>query len=224
MATSGTYTMTVDLKGGTCNNLVIGVMDTTTWVSKQWVEFSGITTAWQSFSWTFNAFANGMADMHWAWASQYGGVQSQGTIHIRNLTIASPSTSTSIIAASLDVVGAITSSDAVTAVSFVSTSDRSIKENIQDANLGVIQGVFDQIEVKQYQRTDVPGNRIGFIANDFVAALPEEYGNVTRMVYDSGNPLFALDYSRACCLLWGVCKNQQAALKALTARVAALES
>ena len=204
---------------------MIGVMDTTTWVSKQWVEFSGITTTWQSFSWSFNAFANGMADMHWAWASQYGGVQSQGTIHVRNLTIAAPSTSTSTITASLDVVGAIASSDVISAVSFVSTSDRAVKQNIVDADLNSVQAVFDAISLKSYQRVDSPGlNRVGFVAQDFEAALPKEFENIVHMSYATGNPLLSLDYSRASCILWGVCKNQQAALAALVARVEALES
>ena len=85
-------------------------------------------------------------------------------------------------------------------------------------------GIFDAIEVKQYSRTDVAGKRLGYIAQDFATALPEEYGNIVHMSYSTGNPLLSLDYSRIGCLLWGVCKNQQAELKALTARVAALES
>ena len=133
------------------------------------------------------------------------------------------SSNTCTISAPL-TTGSINSSSVVTAVSFTSTSDRSIKENIQDANLDTIQGVFDAIEVKQYERIDVPGKRLGYIANDFKAVLPEEYGNIVQMEYSTGNPLLSLDYSKVGCLLWGVCKNQQATLAALTARVAALES
>ncbi len=62
------------------------------------------------------------------------------------------------------------------------------KKNIENCDLDVIQKVFDNIEVKQYQRSDNPGDRIGFIAQDFVKNLPEEYDNITRMTYDSGNP------------------------------------
>ena len=106
----------------------------------------------------------------------------------------------------------------------IQTSDARIKENIANCDLDEIQAVFDQVEVKQYQRTDVPGNRIGFIANDLAAALPDEWGNITRMTYDTGTPLWGLDYARlGSTILWGVCKKQQAQLAALTARVAALE-
>ena len=81
----------------------------------------------------------------------------------------------------------ITSSGDIQCVSLVQTSDEKIKENITNCDLDVIQKVFDNIEVKQYQRTDYQGNRIGFIAQDFVANLPEEYGNITHMTYDTGN-------------------------------------
>ena len=78
--------------------------------------------------------------------------------------------------------------------------------------------------MKQYNRTDVAGKRLGYIAQDFTTALPEEYGNIVHMSYSTGNPLLSLDYSKVSCILWGVCKNQQVALAALTARIAALEN
>ena len=84
--------------------------------------------------------------------------------------------------------------------------------------------MFNQIEVKQYTRTDHPGNRIGFIAQDMVAALPDEWSNITRMTYDAGNPLWGLDYARLTTILWGVCKNQQARLDQVEARLAVLEN
>ena len=89
--------------------------------------------------------------------------------------------------------------------------------------MDVIQKVFDNIEVKQYQRTDAPGNRIGFIAQDFVEALPEEYDNITHMTYDTGNPLYGLDYARINCILWGVSKNQQKRINELEERLTLLE-
>ena len=81
--------------------------------------------------------------------------------------------------------------------------------------MNVIQEIFDSFEVKQYQRTDVQGNRIGFIAQDFVNALPTEYDNITHMDYSTGNPLWGLDYARLTTILWGVCKNQEERIKAL---------
>ena len=214
--------MSMELQSGTATNLVVNVNNLLTWAGAQSTNFTGLTSNWQTYTMQLNAVAAGQFSVYLGYVSGTGFTQTSGTILLRNLQFFVPVSSASITAPL--TTGSITSSATVTAVSFTSTSDRSIKENIQDANLDTIQGVFDAIEVKQYERTDVSGKRIGFIANDFAAALPEEYGNIVQMTYDSGNPLFSLDYSRINCILYGVCKNQQAALAALTARVAALES
>ena len=92
-----------------------------------------------------------------------GITQSVGTVHVRNLSIALPSSTASTITAPL-TTGDITSSGAIQCVSLVQASSERIKENVTNCDLDVIQKVFDNIDVKQYQRTDNPGNRIGFIA------------------------------------------------------------
>ena len=71
------------------------------------------------------------------------------------------------------------------------------------------------VDVKTYNRLDVPGPRIGFIAQDLQRALPAEFANIMGMQYGD-QPLLALSYDRLVCVLWG-------AVKALTARVDALE-
>ena len=81
--------------------------------------------------------------------------------------------------------------------------------------MDVIQGVFDAVDVKQYERTDIEGNRIGFIAQDLVKVLPIEYDNIAQMSYTTGNPLWGLDYARLTTILWGVCKNLQSRVDAL---------
>ena len=105
---------------------------------------------------------------------------------------------------SCDSLTAVTT---VTCVSVIQTSDESIKQNIVNCDLAVIQGVFDAVDVKQYERTDIEGNRIGFIAQDLVKALPIEYDNIAQMTYNTGNPLWGSDYARLTTILWGVCKN-----------------
>ena len=40
------------------------------------------------------------------------------------------------------------------------------------------------------------------------------------MTYDTGNPLWGLDYARVCCILWGTCKNQEERIKALETQTA----
>ena len=219
--TTGIWNVEVELQAGTTNEMVFTAFHGG-WTNVQYIEFTGLTTSWQTFTWTFNALSGGDLYVNLGYDLQVPVTQTAGTVLWKNWRIyQSPATCT--ISAPL-TTGSITSSATVTAVSFTSTSDRSIKTNIHDANLETIQGVFDAIEVKQYERTDVAGKRLGYIANDFEAVLPEEYGNIVQKVYSSGNPLLSMDYSRLSCILWGVCKNQQAALAALTTRVAALES
>jgi hypothetical protein len=104
----------------------------------------------------------------------------------------------------------------VTALSFASTSDQAIKENVQNASLEDCTRILQDVDVKTYTRTDVPGQRIGFIAQDLQRSLPEEFANIMGMQYGGDQPLLALSYDRLVCVLWG-------AVKALTARVDALE-
>jgi hypothetical protein len=127
----------------------------------------------------------------------------------------------------LDVAGNIT------CVAVAQTSDRSIKENVQDASLDDLQAIFDSSEVKTYTRTDgVEGKRYGFIAQDVKSQLPSDISNIvfeTRVPTPEGEEpgamLLALDYSRlSSSVLWGVCKKQQQAIEALTLRLDALEA
>ena len=72
-------------------------------------------------------------------------------------------------------------------------------------------------------RKDIPGQRIGFIAQDVEGNLPPEFANIT-MRYGGDMPLLSLSYDRLVCVLWGVCKNLEHQIAALTARVTALEA
>ena len=113
----------------------------------------------------------------------------------------------------------IIASGKVTCVSLIQTSDKRIKENIVDADLVQIQSVFDKVDVKMYNRTDIEGSRIGFIAQDFVNTLPGEFSNIAIETYHTGNPLWGLDYFRLTTILWSVCKQQQKQIDDLTARM-----
>jgi hypothetical protein len=109
-----------------------------------------------------------------------------------------------------------------TTAGFTSTSDQSVKEDVQDVDLGQ---VFDAVAVKSYTREDKPemGRRVGFLSQDVAAAcassgLPDTF---TAPMDDTG--LLGLDYGRLTTVLWSVCKRQQAALAALEARLRAIE-
>ena len=113
--------------------------------------------------------------------------------------------------------GSLSVAGHISCTSLTQLSDRRIKTDIVDADLTKIQEAFDNIQVKQYKRTDMTRQRIGFIADDVKSALPDEFGNIVYDHYteEKGNML-ALDYARlGSTLLWGMCKNLQARVEAL---------
>ena len=110
-------------------------------------------------------------------------------------------------------------------------SDRQLKEDIRDADIQSITSVFDSVNVRTYKRNDyeTTRTRIGFISQEVEAALPTEFQNIVgeyTKEEEGKDPiaLKTLDYSRLVCILWGVCKNQQAELTTLTSRVTTLEA
>jgi hypothetical protein len=111
-------------------------------------------------------------------------------------------------------------SGAVTGVSFTSTSDQSVKDDVQDINLTP---VFDNCNVKSYNRIDKPelGKRIGFIAQDIEKAcednnLPNTFTRVINPADEEGNDeLLGLDYSRLVCVLWSKVKQLEMRLAVL---------
>ncbi len=227
--TTGSYQVSIELQSGTTSHLVLAGTDTWSFTNTQSTNFTGLTSSWQTFTWTVNAYSNATLvvilgyplNRNASYDSSVPYVQTAGTVKLRNFQIyTSGGVATSTISATTLLTSDITSSGTVQCVSLVQTSDEKIKENIENCDLDVIKKVFDNIEVKQYQRTDYQGNRIGFIAQDFVANLPEEYGNITHMTYDTGNPLWGLDYSRLATILWGTCKNQEERIKALETQTA----
>ena len=101
---------------------------------------------------------------------------------------------------------------------------QKIKNEIENASLDDLMNIFEATDVKTYTRKDVPGKRIGFIAQDVQAKMPKDLSNLVFMTYEQDQPLLALDYSRLVTVLWAVAKNQQIALEALIQRVATLEA
>ena len=91
--------------------------------------------------------------------------------------------------------------------------------------------VFDGVNVRIYKRSDYESakTRIGFISQEIEYALPTEFQNIVgeyTKEEEGKDPiaLKTLDYSRLVCILWGVCKNQEHQIAALTARVTTLEA
>ena len=113
---------------------------------------------------------------------------------------------------------------------FVNSSDRRLKEGIEQADYAECQRVFDSVEAQTYRRndTETSQHRLGLIAQDVQAALPAEWQNIVRpFMFEhedkSREEMLGIDYARMTCVLWGVLKNQQATIVDMAARVAALE-
>ena len=83
--------------------------------------------------------------------------------------------------------------------------------------------IFQQVDVKTYNRTDAAGQRIGFLAQDIQQYLPPEFANVIGMQYGGDMPLLSLSYDRLVCV-WAMCKSQEQRISALDSRVTALEA
>ena len=180
-------------------------------------KFSGLsTTAWTTLSWQFPIPSNGAMNFHIGYLPTGSAfTQAAGNLDMKNLHLYK-ATAASSISTQLACSGDVICSRTVQGTRFTSTSDRRIKSDIQDASLADCTTILENVDVKTYVRTDVPGQRIGFVAQDIQEHLPAEFANILGMQYGGDEPLLNLSYDRLVCVLWGACK-------ALTTRVEALE-
>ena len=108
--------------------------------------------------------------------------------------------------------------------SFFNNSDSKLKDDQRTADHAAIQAVFDAIDVTKYTRNDLNQQRIGLIADDFFAALPPEFRCLVSEHTYNQDTIKQLDYSRACCLLCGVCKTLQGRVTQLEQAVSSSRS
>ena len=127
-----------------------------------------------------------------------------GKVAFRNVYITAPGSR-------LEYQGDFRVQGTVTATSFVTQSDAAIKTGVADLSEAAAIAALEAAAPKTYQRTDTPGDRVGFLAQDLAAAIPAEWGNVVHQV----GGLLAVDYSRLTAILWSVCRNQEARIRAL---------
>ena len=206
-----------DFKAGTTSSVILSVNNTTTWTGNLNTVISGLsTTAWKSVQWSFPVYSNGKFNLHVGLTPAGMAAQPAGTVLVRNFRL-STTPNVSAFTSKVTVQHDIVCSSNITAVAVTQTSDRRIKQGIEDASLDDLQAIFDNVEAKTYTRTDIEGNRLGFIAQDVQEKLPPDIGNLVYMNYEQDQPLLALDYSRLVCCLWGVTKRLQQRIEALEA-------
>jgi hypothetical protein len=225
--------LSVDLKAGSLAEAVFAVHDGASYYDQ--ITFQGLSgTQWVNYTWSFTvtaaarvAFSVGRIPSNLGVDMSFSG-QSSGTVLIRNLhlytsadaaTISAPLTCEKDVTFNTSIHSQHAHIFSITAAQYFSSSDLRIKNDIQDASLEACQQVFDAVQVKTYERTDLAGKRIGFIAQDIEASSPEEFANLvgTRPSEDAEDPFLTLDYSRLVTVLWGVVKNLQARIEALEA-------
>ena len=152
--------------------------------------------------------------------------QSRGDILIRNVQVTVGSASIVSLTGNLNMGGAVDIGGVCTAQSYVTSSDQAIKADIQDLDPAVALNALSSCNARTYIRTDIGEvidkvpRRLGFIAQELQAALPNQ---ITNVVMQNGE-LQAVDYSRLSVILWSVAKTQQELITDLSTRVQALES
>ena len=117
---------------------------------------------------------------------------------------------------------------------FHNDSDETLKSDVVPASSVQALEVLKTVEAKVYRRNDLQDQspRLGFIAQDFAAALPPEWANIVgktggveEHLDAEGNTVPAepstltLDYARLNCVLWECTRSLLARLEALERRL-----
>ena len=111
---------------------------------------------------------------------------------------------------------------------FGAASDRSLKDDIQDASTKQCLSMLRQVSAKTYTRKDLTndGSRLGFVAQDVEAACGPLFSNlVSTTTYKwsqapEGAQIKVLDYARLTSVLWQCTRSLLARVEALEARLA----
>ena len=131
---SGTCYMTIQLKAGTTNEAVFSINDSTAWVHVREIKFSSLSTSsWTTVSWSFPIPPNRIGNFHIGFIPAGSNLtQASSNLLIKNLRkykTGAIATISSHLNCSEDVICSRT----VTATGYSSTSDRSIKDDVQNA-------------------------------------------------------------------------------------------
>jgi hypothetical protein len=229
--------MSLELKAGTSTSMAFASRDDTHWTDS--VVFQGLSSNdWTTFTWSFQIPSTGRAFVVAGFLANAGdsvtvATAISGTVLLRNfhmytsadlVTIDAPLRCEKDAFFSTSIESQHAYIATITAAQYFSSSDQRIKNDVQDVSLEACQRIFDAVSPKVYERTDMPGQRIGFIAQDVQSSAPPEFANLwgTRPSAD-GQELLTIDYSRLITIAWAQLKLQQARIDTLEARIQALE-
>ena len=105
--------------------------------------------------------------------------------------------------------------------SFLSNSDRILKDDIQDLDKDICLDILENINAKTYKRNDMNNEkRVGFISNEFDEKLNDDMKNIIGSLKDDNgeHKTTTLDYARLTTILWSVCQNLNERIKVLEAK------
>ena len=121
-------------------------------------------------------------------------------------------------------IGGIKQNSAGTAVSYNTTSDYRLKENVVDINDGIVR--VKQLQPRRFNFiADADTTVDGFIAHEAQTVVPEAITGTHNEVDDEGNPVYqGIDQSKLVPLLTAALQEAIAKIETLEAKVAALEA
>ena len=114
----------------------------------------------------------------------------------------------------------INSNSNITCVDLVETSDKRLKNNIEDVDEDCSE-IVKKVNVKTYnlKSDDKKKNHIGFIAQEIKAILPEKF----EAVVNEDSEFMGINYGKMSAILWKCCQEQQSKIEHLEARLFELE-
>ena len=87
--------------------------------------------------------------------------------------------------------------------SLVSASDRALKENIEDVETDCVD-ILKKVQVKKFNMKESNKKQIGFIAQDVMEAIPNDFENVIGKV---NKDFMGLDYTKMGVIFWKCCQE-----------------
>ena len=118
----------------------------------------------------------------------------------------------------------------VTGVSFTSTSDKRLKDNVEDVTTAEAGAILDTVSVKKYTRTDRNEKRVGFIAQDLAKVCTDHFAHIVGSISvaqedaegedipGSEQELLTVDYSRLVTVLWTTVQDLRSRVRQLEQR------
>ena len=212
VAQNSTYKSEIDVKLGTATNfsmMIWGIpISCKTFDASDGLNTSTFTTVSINYTHTTTgAYFELNIGAHYLNSSHITPVPAQqtvGTAIVKNIKVSDISGFTVTLASNLTVTGNIHADGTLT------SSDKLLKEDLKTLSPDTCLSMLENIDAKTYTRIDMGGvKRVGFIANDIQANLPDECDNVLGNSVYNGNAILTLDYSRLTPFLWQIAKNNK---------------